>query len=285
MKDRGSVWVGLVLASTLVLTGCGRLSAVAIDAAPDVADVTPTATAEAAEEMSADVGAHAVTELAGPTGTLVALDDEMYLYTNPDLGFSIEMPQQMALPFGRCVFNSEQDSYRPAFADVPTAVFEQGDTVYLTFAYYGELQGPTQTELEDGGRRQDYSGCVPVSNTLDLVLDPDSHYKQHWAVQVVSVRDETELESFIQDRYGTGCAVGEMQAATQEGVYDVVIAGDGKHFTESTCPINFRTVVKYDATRHKVAAWDLGQANTFAADWDYQIIYDHDMVDSFRFVD
>lgn len=216
---------------------------------------------------------------------LVSLDDTYNLYTNYALGFSIKVPKSMALSFGGCVYNEEQSSYRPQLAMVPTAIFETSDAVYLTFEHYAELQGKTVITSTDGGTRAYFSECIQVENSLELILNPDQLYKQMWKIQIVDISSEVALENFLKERYGSGCMVGDKTATSQDGVYRVSILGDGKHFTESTCPINFATAVNYDTLRGKVAVWDLGQAATFAANTDYTETYDQTMVDSFRFID
>lgn len=288
-------WIGVLVLSIMVFAGCGRLSAEVISAAPEAGGGRPPITVAAEPGANIDMVAIRATADANLDGSaaeqveqnsaLAPVDETWNLYTNYKLGFAIILPRDITLFFGGCTFNEEQNSYRPAYASVPTTIFEHGDTAYLTFSHYAELQGLSLTELPNGGTRHDFSACATVTNTLDLVLDPDSHYKQMWAIQVVSIEDEAELTQFIQNRYGAGCAVGEMKATEQEGVYDVTIQGDGRHFTESTCPINYATVVKYDAIRQKVAAWDLGQAVTFAEDPGNLVTYDQQMVQSFRFID
>jgi hypothetical protein len=273
----------------LVLAGCGGLSAKMINAAEDPGNLPPAGEPTAAptsngargDDILADVPD---VETADQDSTLAPRGEGWSLYTNQEMGFSIMLPQEMILTFGGCTFNEEQDSYRPAYASVPTVVFEHDDTVYLTFSRRAELRGLSLTELPTGGHRHDFSECVTVTNTLDMVLDPQQPYKQMWAIQVAAVEDEDALARFIQDRYGSGCAVGELATTGQEGVFDVRIEGDGKHFTESTCPINYATVVRYDTLGNQVAAWDLGQAYTFVADPEYQTVHDQAMVDSFQFL-
>jgi hypothetical protein len=281
--------VALLLVGVLVLAGCGGLSAKVISAAQGPGDLPPAGEPAAAptESVSSGDGALAdVTdvEAANQDSTLAPQSEDWYLYTNDKLGFSIMVPQNMILTFGGCTFNEEQKSYRPAYSSVPTVVYEHGDTVYLTYSRYAELGGVSLIELPSGGHRHDFSECVTVTNTLDLVLDPHHAYKQMWAIQVVPIEDDEALARFIQSRYGAGCAVGELTTTGQEGVFDVRIQGDGTHFTESTCPINYATVVKYDTLGNRVAAWDLGQAYTFVADPEYKTTYDQAMVDSFQFL-
>jgi hypothetical protein len=123
-----------------------------------------------------------------------------------------------------------------------------------------------------------------VTNSLGLLRDPDSYYQTKWAIVARDVQDDAELDAFIKSRYGSGCSLGEQVASSQEGVYDVRIQGDGKDLSETMCPLNYVTVVKYYPKGGKVIAWDLGQGPTFAADVAYAAIYDQEMVDSFRFL-
>ena len=221
-----------------------------------------------------------------PSETLV-LDEIWLQHTNYQLGFSIKYPRAMMYFFGSCKWNEDGDhsSYRPEMSFVPVKVFEDGNTVYIANEYFHELTGETKETNADGGTRTFFSECRAVTNNLELLRDPENYYHQMWKIVVQDVHNDEELDGFLKSRYGSGCSLDEkVPSEQQEGVYDVHILGDGKHFSESTCPINYGTVVKYYPEGHKVIAWDTGQAYTFVGDKEYTKIYDGEMRDSFRFI-
>jgi hypothetical protein len=100
----------------------------------------------------------------------------------------------------------------------------------------------------------------------------------------VSSLPSQTAHAFTKSRYGAGCSLGEKAASGQDGVYDVRIQGDGKNLSETLCPLNYATVVKYYPAGNRVIALNLDQGPTFAADTAYSMTYDQEMVDSFRFL-
>ena len=81
------------------------------------------------------------------------------------------------------------------------------------------------------------------------------------------------MDNFIKERYGEECNLGDKEPSNQDGVYDVSIQ----------CPLGGRTVLKYYPAKNKAISWNLGQDYTFVGDEINEIIYDEEMVDSFRF--
>ena len=86
--------------------------------------------------------------------------------------------------------------------------------------------------------------------------------------------------------FGNNCVLGEKQPTSQEGVYDVFTYYEDKDLDGADCFINGRTVVKYYPEGHRLAAWLIGQ------EWDFwddttnnDIVYDEEMIESFRFID
>jgi len=213
------------------------------------------------------------------------LDETWFNYTNYELGFSINFPRTKIHFMGSCKWNEENGdhSYRPEPSHVPVSIFEDVDTVYITSEYRHELGGETRETSADGGTRIFFSECLAVPNSLELLRDPE-YYQEKWEIVARDVHDDEELDAFLKARYGSGCSLGEKVASGQEGVYDVTIQGDGKHFSESQCPLNYGTVVKYYPEGNKVIAWDTGQSYHFSADVNNLVTYDQEMIDSFRFL-
>jgi hypothetical protein len=217
---------------------------------------------------------------------IVALDETWYQYTNYQLGFSIQVPQTVVSPYGSCKWSEENGdhSFRPEPSYVSVKIFEDGDTAYIAGEYYYELTGETEETGADGATRFFFSECQQVTNSLELLQTPDNYYQSRWEIVTREVHDDGELDAFIKSRYGTGCSLGEKLASGQDGAYDVRIQGDGKDLSETLCPLNYATVIKYYPAGDKVVAWNLGQGPTFAADEAYSVVYDLQMVDSFRFL-
>lgn len=246
------------------------------------ADLTPTPAGSSAKGEGQGDDSPNATSLTDVT----TVDDTWSTYTSHENGFYINIPRTMMHMYGSCKWNEENGdhSYRPELAYVPVAIFEDGDTVYISSDYYHVLSGETRETSADGGTRLFFSDCQAVTNSLELLRDPENQYQQKWAIVTAQIRDDEELDAFIKDRYGPGCSLGEKTPSSQEGVYDISIQGDGLDLSESQCPINYRTVVKYYPAGERVVAWDTGQATTFAADASYAVTYDQEMIDSFRFL-
>lgn len=250
------------------------------DTAPTV-EATPAPTEPPAEEEDQGETAQPVTE----PSEITMLDETWFNYTNYQLGFSINYPRTKIHFLGSCTWNEENGdrSYRPDPSHVPVQIFEDGDTVYITSEYQHELSGETRETDADGGTRIFFSECLAVSNTLELLRDPE-YYQEMWEIVAREVHNDEELEGFLKDRYGSSCSLGDKVASEQNGVFDVRIQGDGKDLSETQCPLNFGTVVKYYPEGNKVIAWDTGQAYTFSADVTNSVTYDQDMVNSFRYL-
>ncbi len=243
-------------------------------------EATVAPTEPAADEMSQDEP----TPVAGTPSEITTLDDTWSKYTNYQMGFSINFPRTMVHLFGSCTWNEEEESYRPELSFVPVEIFEDDNTVYISSEYYHELTGEIKKTDAEGGTRTFFSDCTAVENSPLLLDDPANSYQLKWKIVAAEVHDDQEVDSFIKTRYGAGCSLGEMISTGQEGVYDITIQGDGLDLSQSQCPINYQTVVKYYPAGNKLIAWDTGQSFTFAADLSYQVTHDQEMIDSFVFL-
>ncbi len=269
------------LEEAAVVTGTSTDTSDSITPVEATAEPTaePTPTTQPEESQEAEVG------MEQRPSELSMIDDTWDQYTNFELGFSINIPRVKMNAFGACEWNEENGdhSYRPRYALVPVTVFEENNTVYITSEYQHVLSGETRETGEDGGTRTFFSECEAVANNLSILNDPDS-YQEMWAILVEEVQGDEELEAFLRARYGEGCSLGDKVDASQAGVFDIQIQGDGKDLAETACPINFGTVVKYYPEGGKVVAWNTGQAYTFAADANNQVTHDQEMIDSFLFL-
>lgn len=309
--NRGRFRSALLLAVSLALiclSGCGGTLGVRVEppAAPTAAVARVDAEVRDAKHAGTDAedvavpttdrpdkveepiaAATPVVEETQPSET-VSLDETWNRYTNYDLGFSLKVPKTMVSYYGSCTWNEDNgdSSYRPKAAAVPVKIFEDADGVTIAPEYLYELAGATTETNGQGGSRTVYAQCIQVPNSLALMQDPGRPMFgiQMWQIVSAQVRNNGELDAFVKSRYGSGCSVGDVEASGQDGVYRVRIQGDGKDPSETQCPVNYATMVKYAPEANKVIAWDLGQSYTFLADESFMTGYDQEMIESFRFL-
>ncbi|MFA7686111.1 MAG: hypothetical protein WCX95_04925 [Candidatus Gracilibacteria bacterium] len=213
----------------------------------------------------------------GSDSSLSSIDQTWNLYTNNKYGFSIKVPKKMYHSYGS-MCTSVDDSYRPKGGFVPVKIFEN-ENVYISSEYFYNLTGET---VRNG--ISSYSGCEKVTNTL-LVLEDKAYSQQlSWKFVVKDVANDSELNTFVKEQYGSGCEVGAKNISTQEGVYDVSIQADLGDLGKDQCFLNYMTVLKYYPEKKEAISWDLGQSSTFAGDKFQQIVYDLEMVKSFKFI-
>jgi len=184
-----------------------------------------------------------------------SVDSTWDLYTNNTLGFSIKIPKTVS--------------------NINTLdkieVIESDNVVYLTY-------------------KSDYNYTKILSRSQSNLSDIDKTKGIPWAILVKQVKSDNELDQFIKSRYGRTCGLGNKTLSKQEGVYDVSI--DFTNWTpgdESGCFVNYLVKIKYSPKLGKVAAWDLGQGDTFLNyDANNKIntytVFDNEMSDSFQFI-
>ncbi|MFX1535399.1 MAG: hypothetical protein ACFFDI_14330 [Promethearchaeota archaeon] len=214
--------------------------------------------------------------------SLVPVDSEWSSYTNYDLGFSIYIPSEYYHAYGDCRWSTEDGdhSYRPDPKLVPTKVFVDEDysVVFISSEYYSELSG----ETVDAGRHY-YSECNRITNTLARVQEEDNHFQQMWMLEFETISSDAELADFIEDRYGSGCELGDKTPTDQEGVYDVSVGGEfGLEDDPGICNLNYETAIIYYPEESRLAVWDVGQACAFYTEG-HEACYDQEMIESFRF--
>ncbi len=280
--------VVLFLSVALLTSACGTLQidtapgasgAEATGSMPEVSQPTPVTTAEAIpSQAEADDVVEETQPLTG-VSEITELDETWNQFTDYRRGFSIRFPKKMVTFRGSCTWNEDQGSFRPELAPVPVRIFEDANDVYIAAEHYYELAGERQV----GGKAY-YDECNLVTNSLELLQEPDAFKEPYWQLVVEDIHNDAELDSFIKERYFPGCSLGEQLPSLQDGVVDVRIQGDGKDLAESQCPLNFATVLKYFPAGNKVVAWDRGQSYYFPADVNYSVVYDQEMEDSFRFL-
>lgn len=218
-----------------------------------------------------------------PQGQLTSLDDMWNMYTNYNLGFSMKIPKTIYHNFGECEWKSEEDSYRPKLAEVPVEVFEDEQRAFITSEYFYTLTGE---RVEND--RHFYSGCEKVENSLSDLQNADFFQQTGWEIIAKDVSTDAQLTEFIKENYGQGCSLGEKEASSQEGVFDVKIDSGGYENMEEAeaagCLVNYIYYLKYFPEKERAITWKFGQAYSFYKNAQYDA-YDEDMVESFRMID
>ncbi|GIW69884.1 MAG: hypothetical protein KatS3mg101_0631 [Patescibacteria group bacterium] len=196
-------------------------------------------------------------------------------YSNTDLRFTINYPEKAFSFNGSCEQKVEgsKASYRPKTTEVPVGVYEDTDGIHIYFDYLYELGDP---ETLNGITY--FGSCTKKTVNLAYLKENVSS----WHIIAKPVTSKTALESFIKDKFGSGCSIDTMTAsATNNKVYDVKIKGDGLDLGQTKCPINYIYVLKYVPDIGMAYTYNLGQAYTFAKTADGSQSYDQEMAESF----
>jgi hypothetical protein len=207
--------------------------------------------------------------------SLVVSDGQMIDYVNNKLKFSIQIPKTAANLYGSCTWveDGDKSSYRPKLAFTPVKVFEDENSVYIAFEYSYELTGRSSADSHTY-----FKGCKKVENSI-IKLQQE---RQTWNIISKQVKNDTELESFIKQRFGSACRLGGKTITDQPGVFSVKVIGDGKDLEFSQCILNYMFVIKYAPSIQRVFTFDRGQSFDFPKTLDYSAVYDDDMENSFK---
>lgn len=219
-----------------------------------------------------------------PESTLIPIDATWSEYTNYRLGFALRIPNTMFHGMGDCVWREDGDdhSYRPVMAEVPVAVFEDVDRVFITAASVIELTGQTQ-EPSGLGYRSFFSGCERIVNTLETVRTQEMT-SAIWEIGVREVNSEADLEALVDEVYGEACQFEGTSESDTPGVLRVHLQGDGLPPEETACWLNYTYVFLYSPELHRAATWITGQSIYFIYDPSTGEGYDGQMRESFRFL-
>jgi hypothetical protein len=203
---------------------------------------------------------------------LVSLDNTWNQYTNSGLGFTLKIPKET---WEQISCTKENNSYHTELGLVPIKVFEDTKSIYIKSEYTHKVSGESQQA--DG--TYTFSKCDKVVTSLSTLK---AEQAVTWNIKIVPINSDAELDQFLKQEYGKSCSLGTKTAATQTGVFDIQIKGDGKDLAETECPINYRTVVKYYPAKHVIAKWDMGQDDSFGDGKGTS--YDDEMKKSFKFL-
>jgi len=153
-----------------------------------------------------------------------------------DLGFSIKTPKEMMGPAECHDFSS-----RTINGLLPYSVFTIDSSAYLAPEYF---------YVKDGGDCQRYETSASNIDKLELTY--------YWKFDSAIVNNESEIDSFIKEKYGSGCSFVRNEGTGELNEYNVVFKGDGKDLGVSDCPVNYMTVIKYSTSLNRIVAWNLG---------------------------
>ena len=206
-------------------------------------------------------------------------------YASSELGFSIEYP---AMVYGIYRCSPKKPFY------VPLKVFEDKESgiIYITEEYY--YKAKYDSELNE------YTGpCEKIMNSLEYlksqreitvdINDGVSLKSNPFLTKVFVIKDiknDTELNKFIKDNYGSECFVKDKKLWRRDGIYEINI--EGKDYTKGinpNCPLNYVYKILYTPEKNRVMSVNLGQECQFGTDYnsgDYKC-YDEKMIDSFQF--
>jgi len=178
-----------------------------------------------------------------------SLDQLWNEYKNPALSFSIKIPKK--------VITSQDETQS-------VEILESGNAVFITYKGNYYYTNALKRISESTTDLQKVTGGMP------------------WAILIKEVANDNELDSFIKERYGSGCSLDKKKESAMAGTFDVTVKGDGKDLGETKCPLNYIVKIKYSPTLKKAATWDLGQSYNFEVKGAPEA--DMIMSDSFKFI-
>jgi len=184
-----------------------------------------------------------------PAGSnLTSLNNTWNLYTNYDLGFSIELPKEST---------------------------KQGPQAQ-NFLYPIEV-------IENTGKNYVYITNDPNATLSSLEA---TTYAIPWKIEVAEVNNEAELLAFGANKYGETCTKIELEEGNQAEVYNVQLSGEGENeYGFPNCFINGITFLKYYPEANKAVTWGVGQDYVlYYKSGDDFTPYDQDVADSFKFL-
>ncbi len=144
---------------------------------------------------------------------------------------------------------------------------------------------PGVAAFEDPSRQRTFIAPVAYgegkeTTLASLTTDPESMVTG-WMVSRTDINDEAALNEWVRVHYGPACTVVEQAPTAQDGVFDVLLEGDGLPLDETNCVLNFVYEIRYQPSQQRVFSWELGQGTRFISD-DDTVTYDMDMSESFR---
>ena len=209
---------------------------------------------------------------------IISVDETWNKYINHNLGFSINFPKEFMSAHGSCKWI--EDSYRPDSQLVPTKIFEDRNSVFITSEYSYVLTGETTETTEQGFLRSRFSGCEKVEPSLyELRYGSYPIAQSDWEIKVIEIKSEEEVIEFVKNNYGPKC-IWKESPREQAGVFDIEL-DRGEGLSHQDCDLSYWKATIYSPEKNKLAYWKIIHECRF---WKGGSEYScTDMINSFRF--
>lgn len=178
----------------------------------------------------------------------VSIDDTWNLYTNYDLGFSMEIPKE--------------------------------STQYTDNNQYAAYQ---MQILEDTANNTVYFTSNPDATLASL----QSEDYTPWKIEITEVTSEAELIAFGAARWSETCTKVEIEDTSHSGTYDATLKGESEEneYGFPDCFINGITFLKYSPEKNLAATWGVGQDSVmYLKEGDDFTPYDLAIAETFQFL-
>jgi len=183
------------------------------------------------------------------------------LYHNEDLGFSMNIPLEVATVY-KCLDRGEKEY-------VPVKVFEDNENglVYMALEYYYD------------------DNCEKVILSPELLEGiPKSFFG--WKISINDLNSEDDILDIMKNDFGSSCVIDTMKEKDL-GEYKITLKGAdwSNENGWGNCLINYTYDIIYSEKNNKLMSIVLGQECTFGTYPDSipYYCYDNDMVKSFSF--
>jgi hypothetical protein len=180
-------------------------------------------------------------EIKKMANTLESIDENWSLYTNYNLGFSIEIPKEVYIG---C------DNRRTS----KLKAFEEKSHVYIASEYTGEIG---------------LKGCFK-NDLIRLGQKPGIT----WKINHKEIANKAQLDDFIKANFGQGCSFDDGDVGEQDKTYSFQLGKKNmSSFNEcmndldpdydNLCCFNAHHVIEYNPVLKKAVTWSMGQDSSF----------------------